>query len=421
MAVIDYRPVHSEVHAGRGGNASPSSASGGKEALRLENLSFAYRDETLIPGIPFFQNLELQIHRGDAYALLGAEGAGKTTLLRLLLGQLTPAVGRISVLGRDPRRDSLSVRSRLAYLPQENDLEPGLTAETNLSWIATAYGKRWNPDLAEGSLRQMGVWEERGRRVARISRGARQRLALAAALAVEPELLLLDASMSGLEDWERKLMLASILDYRQRVPHGTLILTARTWPEVRDPVRQGLIDHLALLTLDTVFYRRLLLDASLAEMAAKLLVAEVPRANMPLILEHHPLLLIEGEAPYFRWVYWVDEAAERESLNARILACGGQVVAPQELETLLPAVGVELELAEVLERFTAESGARQQRSGRPVSGRMVLNGRLMQGGQPVASWEERRKIEEMLTNPDDSEISAFEHSAIFSGEGGRDG
>jgi ABC-2 type transport system ATP-binding protein len=132
-------------------------------------------------------DVDLELRSGEVVGLLGANGAGKTTLIRLLLGLLRPSSGRALLFGRPPSRKT---RRRLGYVPQGLGLWEDLTVAENLAFSAGAFGAvppALEPDLAASS----------GTLVRDLPLGLRRRLAFAAALAHEPELLVLDEPTSG--------------------------------------------------------------------------------------------------------------------------------------------------------------------------------------------------------------------------------
>ena len=131
--------------------------------------------------------VDLEVRAGEIVGLLGANGAGKTTLIRLLLGLLRPTSGSVELFGRPPSRES---RARLGYVPQGLGLWQDLTVAENLAFSAESFGSRQpqlEPDLAATSTTL----------VRDLPLGLRRRLAFAAALAHEPDLLVLDEPTSG--------------------------------------------------------------------------------------------------------------------------------------------------------------------------------------------------------------------------------
>ncbi len=169
---------------------------------RAEGVRFAYRD-----GFPVLDAVDLELRRGEVVALVGANGSGKTTLAKLLAGLLRPGGGRVMRFGR------------AAYLSQD----PGryLVRERADEEVALAVGG----DLrrARRALAQVGLAGYEARHPRDLSSGERERLALAAVLVTEPDLLLLDEPTRGV-DPQRKRELAGLL--RREAPgRGTLVVT----------------------------------------------------------------------------------------------------------------------------------------------------------------------------------------------------
>ena len=144
--------------------------------------------------------LSLAIAPGEVYALLGPNGAGKTTTLNLILGFLTPEAGHIDVAGTRVDRDPLAARAKIAYLPETVMLHPTLNAIENLSYFALLGGRRLDDAQARALLSEAGLQDEaHSRRAAGFSKGMRQKVGLAIALAKNAQLLLLDEPTSGLD------------------------------------------------------------------------------------------------------------------------------------------------------------------------------------------------------------------------------
>lgn len=144
--------------------------------------------------------LDLTVHPGEVYALLGPNGAGKTTTINLFLGFLAPDAGTALVDGLDVQAEPLETKLRLAYLPEQVSLYPSLSGTENLKYFAALAGHDLsNIDLA-GFLDRAGLQREaHGRRAGTYSKGMRQKVAVALALAKGARALLLDEPTSGLD------------------------------------------------------------------------------------------------------------------------------------------------------------------------------------------------------------------------------
>jgi ABC-2 type transport system ATP-binding protein len=145
-------------------------------------------------------NISLTLADGEIYALLGPNGAGKTTTLNLILGFITPDSGQIEVAGISVIQDPLLARSKIAYLPETVMLHPALSAVENLRYFALLGGRQLTPIQASSLLAETGLAEvARGSPASTFSKGMRQKVGLAIALAKEAKLLLLDEPTSGLD------------------------------------------------------------------------------------------------------------------------------------------------------------------------------------------------------------------------------
>ena len=144
--------------------------------------------------------------------LLGANGAGKTTLLGLLLGLDRPDAGRLSVLGLDPSTAGAEVRALVGYSPEHRAVPPDTTAYDLVAHLAAVHGlpKRAAATRASDALWHVGLGEERIRQIVTMSTGQVQRVKIAAALAHDPKLLLLDEPTDGLDPTQRDDLLALI-------------------------------------------------------------------------------------------------------------------------------------------------------------------------------------------------------------------
>ncbi|THF56891.1 ABC transporter ATP-binding protein [Pseudothauera rhizosphaerae] len=177
---------------------------------------------------PAFElHVALSLRRGDCLAVLGASGAGKTTLLRLLAG-LTPADGgHIHAFGRcwldGARSLALPTRKRrIGYVFQDYALFPHMSVRGNVRFAL----RRGAPErLADELLETVGLSALAGRRPAQLSGGQQQRLALARAIAAEPDLLLLDEPLSALDAGLRRSLQDELIALRRRYGLTTLVVT----------------------------------------------------------------------------------------------------------------------------------------------------------------------------------------------------
>jgi ABC-2 type transport system ATP-binding protein len=148
--------------------------------------------------------LDLHVERGEIFGLLGPNGAGKTTTLKLLLQLLFPTSGRASLLGR-PAGD-IDARRRLGYLPEHPYFYDYLTAEELLDYFGRLFGISAADRRARVArlLDDVGIGAERRLPLRKFSKGMLQRVGLAQAMINEPELLILDEPMSGLDPMGRR-------------------------------------------------------------------------------------------------------------------------------------------------------------------------------------------------------------------------
>jgi len=146
------------------------------------------------------RGLTLDVPAGRIFGLLGPNGAGKTTTLNLILGFLTPDAGQVRVGDLDPSTAAARVRELVAYLPENVALYPELTGAENLAYLAALGGRRLETNEIYQLLNRTGLAEEaHDRRVSTYSKGMRQRVALALALARRARVYLLDEPTTGLD------------------------------------------------------------------------------------------------------------------------------------------------------------------------------------------------------------------------------
>lgn len=145
--------------------------------------------------------LDLTVRQGEFFALLGPNGAGKTTTLRMVAGLLRPDAGEISIFGIDALRQKIAAKRLVAWLPEEPLLYELLTPLEYLEFVAGLWSvePRLARERAEMFLTQLGLWPHRNEQCSGFSRGMRQKTVLAAALIHDPQLLILDEPLTGLD------------------------------------------------------------------------------------------------------------------------------------------------------------------------------------------------------------------------------
>jgi len=165
------------------------------------------------------------VRRGELYALLGPNGAGKTTTLRMVTGLVAPDAGRIEVLGIDLAQAPLEAKRKMAYLPDDPMLYGKLKPTEYLEFVAGLWGV--GAQEAETRARTLLDWLDLSRHAHELtegfSRGMKQKLALAGALIHEPELLILDEPLTGLDAAAARQVKDLLLSHVAK--GGTVILT----------------------------------------------------------------------------------------------------------------------------------------------------------------------------------------------------
>jgi ABC-type multidrug transport system ATPase subunit len=185
------------------------------------------------------EDVSFEIGRGEVFGLLGANGAGKTTIIRMLCCIYRPTAGRALVLGIDTRERPDLIRTRVGYMSQRFSLYRDLTVEENLRFYTDVYGHAGSRSLDRVCERVGLSAEQRTTRAEALPTGIRQRAALAAAIAHEPELLFLDEPTSGVDPRSRALFWELIQGLAER--GTTVLVTTHAMAEAEVCARVGLM------------------------------------------------------------------------------------------------------------------------------------------------------------------------------------
>jgi len=178
-------------------------------------------------GVEALKGVNLEIPAGTVFALLGENGAGKTSLIRVLTGFLRPHAGQVEVLGLSPLTQSMELRRRIGYVSDAPALYEWMRVG-EIGWFASSF---YPPGFLEKYRELIGHYQvSESQKIKSLSKGQRAKVALALALAHDPDLLILDEPTSGLDPLVRREFLESMVD---RVASGkTVLLSSHQISEV---------------------------------------------------------------------------------------------------------------------------------------------------------------------------------------------
>lgn len=205
--------------------------------IEVEHLTRRYGRKVAVAGVSF------TVPRGQIAGLLGPNGAGKSTILRILSCYLPGTSGTVRVAGFDVARESVAVRRRIGYMPENNPLHTDMRVREYLKFRGRLKGlsRRRSRERADRVLEQCGLTDVTRQMIGTLSKGYRQRVGLADALIHEPELIILDEPTIGLDPHQIRAFRQLIRDLGQE---HTILLSSHILHEVE------MISHRVLILKD---------------------------------------------------------------------------------------------------------------------------------------------------------------------------
>jgi ABC-2 type transport system ATP-binding protein len=249
--------------------------------ISIKNLSKTYDN-----GFNALKTINLEINKGEIFAMLGPNGAGKTTLISIICGIVKPSGGKVDVDGFDIIDDYRETRSRIGLVPQELTLESFETVFNNVSYSRGLYGKKPNPEHIEKILKQLSLWDKKDQRLRQLSGGMKRRVLIAKALSHEPSILFLDEPTAGVDVELRQDMWKVVEELRKT---GVTIILTTHYIEEAEAIadRVGVINQGEIIVVDQT-------KELLKKMGHKKLTVELQEKvnEIPKVLDQYNLSLV---------------------------------------------------------------------------------------------------------------------------------
>jgi ABC-2 type transport system ATP-binding protein len=212
-------------------------------AIDVHGLTKRYGTKTVVDG------LDLQVERGEIYVFLGPNGSGKTTSIRMMCGLLTPDGGEGHTLGLDVVRQAREIKRKVGYMTQRFGLYEDLSIRENIDFVARVYGMDRRGARVDAALERLGLASRQTQLAGSLSGGWKQRLALAACMLHEPQLLLLDEPTAGVDPSARRDFWDEI--HKLAAEGVTVLVTTHYMDEAERCHRLGYIAYGKLLAHGT--------------------------------------------------------------------------------------------------------------------------------------------------------------------------
>jgi ABC-2 type transport system ATP-binding protein len=275
-------------------------------------------------GTKALDTIDLEIEKGEIFALLGANGAGKTTLISIICGLVTPSDGRVLVDGKDIVRDYKAARLKIGLVPQEISLDMFESVLSTVNFSRGLFGKKPDPRFIEKVLRDLTLWDKRHAKSMELSGGMKRRLMIAKALVHEPDILFLDEPTAGVDVELRRDMWELVRQMRTR--GVTIILTTHYIDEAEEMAdRVGVIDRGRLILVEEK-------TALMKKLGKKTLTVHLnePLPALPQDLSDWDLKLADDGSEV---EYIFDTKAERTGISALLGRMADLGIAYRDLNT----------------------------------------------------------------------------------------
>lgn len=213
-------------------------------AIDVKGMTKRFGDRTVV------NKIDLQVKKGEIYGFLGPNGSGKTTFIRMLCGLLHADEGSGTCLGHDVIHESEIIKRQVGYMTQKFSFWEDLSIEENLDFVARMYGVKNRREVVRRSIDDLGLHGRQGQLAGQLSGGWKQRLALAACLIHQPQLLLLDEPTAGVDPKARRDFWEQI--HRLAAKGLTFLITTHYMDEAERCHRLAYIAYGDLLANGTV-------------------------------------------------------------------------------------------------------------------------------------------------------------------------
>ena len=287
-------------------------------------ISIEHLAKTYANGFVALKSTNLEIRRGEIFAMLGPNGAGKTTLINIVCGIVNATTGKVIVDGHDIVKDARAARSLIGLVPQELTTDAFETVWDTTTFSRGLFGKPRDPARVESVLKSLSLWDKKKDKIMTLSGGMKRRVMIAKALAHEPQVLFLDEPTAGVDVELRQDMWNVVRGLRDS--GVTIILTTHYIDEAEE-----MADRIAVINRGEI-----MLVEEKNELMRKLgkkqltLQLHAPLAAVPASLASYPLELHAGG---LELTYTYDTKSERTGITGLLAALGEAGIRFKDLQT----------------------------------------------------------------------------------------